>query len=408
MKKVELLAPAGNLEKLKMAVHYGADAVYLAGQAYGLRSWAGNFSLDEMAEGIQFAHENGVKVYVTVNILAHNQDLTSLPEYLLSLKELKIDGIIVADPGIVAIAQEIIPKIPIHISTQANITNWASAKFWGREGIKRIVLARELSLLEIQDISQKIQTELEVFVHGAMCISYSGRCLLSNYMTGRDANKGECAQPCRWSYALVEQQRPGEYYPVFEDERGTYIFNSRDLCLIEHLPELIKAGVNSFKIEGRMKSVHYVATIVNAYRKAIDAYFENPEKYQFQPSWLTELKKISHRDYTTGFLFGKPEAKDHNYNSSDYLRAYDFVGVVLDYNEQKGWAIVEQRNHFKVGDEIEFMGPETEVFHQKLEEIINQEGVRQDAAPHPRQIIQIPVNHPVKPWDIMRRARDGH
>lgn len=406
MQKVELLAPAGNLEKLKIAVIYGADAVYLAGKSYGLRAAAGNFTAEEMIEGVDFAHARGAKVYVTVNIFAHNEDLEQLPAYLRELEEIGVDAIIVSDPGIWLIAQEIVTKMEIHISTQANNTNWASCLFWEKHGAKRIVLARELSLSEITEIRSKTKMELEMFVHGAMCISYSGRCLLSNYMTDRDANRGECAQPCRWNYALQEEKRPGHFYPIEEDERGSYIFNSQDLCLLQYLPEIIQAGVNSLKIEGRMKSIHYVATVVQAYRKALDAYYKFPQDYRFDPAWYEEITKVSHRDYTSGFLFGKPQGQDHNYDTSSYLRTFDFVGLVLDYDHNTGLAKVEQRNNFRVGDELEFTGPKTALFTQQLESIFDENGESVTVAPHPRQVVQIPVAQPVQPWDLVRRAKN--
>lgn len=407
MKKVELLAPAGNLEKLKIAIHYGADAVYAAGKEYGLRALAGNFTLEELREGAAYAHRNNARVYVTINIFAHNDDLASLPDYLRELERIGIDALIISDPGVWWIAREMKVAIPVHLSTQANTTNWAAAKFWVEQGIKRLILARELSLEEIKKIRKEVAAELEVFVHGAMCISYSGRCLLSNYLAGRDANRGECAQPCRWNYALVEEKRPGVFYPVEEDERGSYIFNSQDLCLLAHLPELIEAGLDSFKIEGRMKSVHYVATVVQAYRRAIDAYYRDPQNYAFDPTWHEDITKVSHRAYTTGFLFGKPGNEAHNYEESSYLRFYDFVGIVQEYDSQSGWAAVEQRNNFKVGDELEFSGPGTPTFSQRLEIMTDEEGNRLEAAPHPRQLVYIKVDKEVKPWDLIRRARHG-
>lgn len=406
-KKVELLAPAGNLEKLQMAVVYGADAVYIGGKAFGLRAAAGNFTPEEMKAGVEFAHAHKAKVYVTVNIFAHNQDLEGLPAYLRELEALQVDGIIISDPGIWYIAQEMKTNLEIHISTQANNTNWASCLFWEKHGAARVVLARELSLAEIKEIRQKVSLELEVFVHGAMCISYSGRCLLSNYMADRDANRGECAQPCRWNYALLEEKRPGHYYPIEEDERGTYIFNSQDLCLLPYLPQLIEAGVDSFKIEGRMKSIHYVATVVQAYRRALDAYYQDPQGYKPDPAWYEEIRKVSHRDYTSGFLFGKPKGKDHNYETSSYLRTYDFVGLVLDYDPRQKIATVEQRNNFRVGDELEFTGPRTPLFTQRLAAMTDEEGQQLEVAPHPRQIVRMPVEHPVEKWDLVRRAKDG-
>lgn len=407
MKKVELLAPAGNLEKLKMAIHYGADAVYLAGKAFGLRAGAGNFTYEEMKEGIAFAHNHQAKVYITVNIFAHNRDLDSFPDYLRELEELGVDALIFSDPAVLQIAQEIGSGLELHISTQANTTNWASAKYWEKQGVKRVILARELSLEEIKEIKVHISAEVEMFVHGAMCISYSGRCLLSNYMVNRDANQGDCAQPCRWKYALVEEKRPGVYYPIEEDERGAYIFNSHDLCLIQYLPQLIDAGIASLKIEGRMKSIYYVATVVRAYRKALDAYYKDPNNYKFNPGWYEETTKVSHRDYTTGFLFGKPDSEDHNYETSSYKRSYSFIGLVLDYDEQTGWATVEQRNNFKVGDTLEFIGPEMEKFAQELKEMEDEEGTAITAAPHPRQIVKIRVKNPVQTWDIVRRGKNG-
>lgn len=401
-KKVELLAPAGNLEKLKMAVIYGADAVYLAGQAFGLRAFADNFTGPELVKGVEFAQRRGVKVYITVNIFAHNQDLKELPNYLRELEALGVDGIIFSDPGVWQIAQEIGSTLNLHLSTQANTTNWASARFWESRDVKRIILARELSLEEIQEIRTKVNLELEVFVHGAMCVSYSGRCLLSNYFTGRDANLGECAQPCRWRYALVEEKRPGEYYPLFEDQRGTYLLNSQDLCLIRYLPELIKAGVNSFKIEGRMKSIHYVATVVKVYREVLDAYYANPDQFIFQEKWLQELAKVSHRDYSTGFLLGKP---NQNYATSAYRRTHDFIGLVRDYDPLAKLAQVEQRNNFQVGEKVEIMGAETKLFSQEIRELFSETGEVLTCAPHPQQIVCLRVEHPVKSWDIIRREK---
>lgn len=351
--KPELLAPAGDLEKLKAAVLYGADAVYLGGRHFGLRAGAGNFGEEEMAEGVRFAHAEGARVYVTVNIFAHNRDLETLPGYLESIRAAGVDGVIVSDPGVVELVKRLHPDLPIHLSTQANTTNWAAARFWEEQGVARIVLARELSLDEIKEIRERVGVELEIFVHGAMCIAYSGRCLLSNYLTGRDANRGDCAQSCRWRYALMEEKRPGEYLAVEEDGRGTYILGSRDLCLIEYIPELVRAGVDSFKIEGRMKSVNYVAGVVKAYREALDAYLRDPENYRFDPAWLEEISKVSHRRYTTGFLFGDPGPSGQHYEGEIYRRSHAFVGLVRDYDGSAGMALVEQRNRFAVGDEIE-------------------------------------------------------
>jgi putative protease len=405
MKKVELLAPAGNIEKLKMAILYGADAVYIGGQRFGLRASADNFSIEDMKEGLQFAHERKCRIYVTVNIIPHNQDLVGLPEYIKQLDELGVDALIVSDPGIFAIVRKVAPDMEIHISTQANNTNYASANFWHELGAKRIVVARELSLSEIKEIDAMTPDELDIeaFVHGAMCISYSGRCLLSNYMAGRDSNKGACSHPCRWKYQLVEEKRPGEYYPVYEDERGTYIFNSKDLCMIEHIPELIEAGIFSFKIEGRMKSSFYVATVVNAYRRAIDAYFADPGSYKFDPQWLEELSKASHREYTTGFYFNKTTGEDQIYHTSSYIRDYDFVGLVLEYDSQTKLAKIEQRNRMIVGDEIEVMSPEKDYFIQTITAMENEEREAIRTAPHAQMIVYMKMEQEVVPYTILRR-----
>ncbi|RBP46685.1 peptidase U32 family protein [Garciella nitratireducens] len=405
MKKPELLAPAGNLEKLKFAIHYGADAVYLAGKSYGLRAGAGNFSLEEMEEGVQFAHERGKKVYVTLNIIPHNADLKGLDQYIKNINKIGIDAVIVADPGVIALVKENAPNLSIALSTQANNTNWKSAKFWNDIGVDRIIVARELSLKEIKEIVEKTPNtlEIEAFIHGAMCISYSGRCLLSNYMTNRDANRGACAHPCRWKYYLMEEKRPGEYYPIYEDESGTHIFNSKDLCMIEHIPELIETGIDSFKIEGRMKSLYYVATIVSAYRKAIDLYFKDPSSYKTDLKWIEEIKKASHRDYTTGFYFGRPGASEQIYDKSTYIKNYNFIGIVLDYDPKTQIATIEQRNRIVIGDEIEIMSPHREYFSQKIEKIWDEEGNSIDAAPHPQQIIKIKTEHPVSFRDILRK-----
>ncbi len=405
MKKPELLAPAGDLEKLKTAVMYGADAVYFGGESFSLRKGAGNFTLDEMKEGVQFAHDHGVKCHMALNIFAHNEDVTPLLEYLESIKDLGIDAFIAADPGVIDMIWEVIPNAEIHLSTQANMTNYRTANFWYNRGVRRLVLARELTIEEVKEIRKNIpeDMEMETFVHGAMCISYSGRCLLSNFMIERDANRGMCAHPCRWKYALVEQQRPGEFYPVEEDNRGTYILNSKDLCLIEHLPELIESGISSFKIEGRMKSVFYVATIVAAYRKAIDSYFADPSTYEFKEEWMVELCKASHREFTTGFYFHKPTNHDQNYQTSDYTREYSFIGMVKDYDPETGLATVEQRNKMVVGDKIEIFGPDTDFFEQELKEMYDEEGNPVESAPHPQQILKIKMNKPTKPFYMLRK-----
>lgn len=408
MKKPELLAPAGTLEKLKMALLYGADAVYMGGKAFGLRAFGGNFNDDELKEGIAFAHSLQKKAYVTVNIFPHNEDLIALPEYIKFLSDIQADAVIVADLGVYRIVREVAPNLPIHISTQANNTNWSSVLCWQELGVSRVVLARELSLRDVSIIREKVNIELEAFVHGAMCISYSGRCLMSNYFTDRDANRGQCAQSCRWKFNLVEETRPGEYYPVLEDERGTYIFNSKDLCLLPNIPELINSGLDSFKIEGRMKSVHYVATVIKAYREAIDAYMADPEKFKIKTEWLEELEKISHRAYTTGFYFSKATQEDQIYTSSSYDQTHDFIGLVKSYDVNTGVAVVEQRNHMKVGQEIEIMQPAQPNFSQVITEMFDMDGNSISVAPHPQQLIQIPMSQPVKELSMLRRKVKNH
>ncbi|PYG86977.1 putative protease [Ruminiclostridium sufflavum DSM 19573] len=405
MRKVELLAPAGNLEKLKMAVLYGADAVYIGGQRFGLRAQADNFSLEDMRQGLSFVHDRGCKLYVAVNIIPHNEDLEGLPEYIEQLYELGADALIVSDPGVFSVVRRTVPNMEIHISTQANNTNYQSANFWHELGAKRIVVARELSLEEIREINARTSESLDIeaFVHGAMCISYSGRCLLSSYMTGRDSNRGDCAQSCRWKYHLMEEKRPGEYYPVYEDEKGTYIFNSKDLCMIEHIPELVEAGIYSFKIEGRMKSSFYAATVVNAYRRAIDAYLADPQNYKFNPEWLRELSKASHREYTKGFYFGKTTGEDQIYHTSSYVRDYDFVGLVLDYDRKTKTAKIEQRNRMIVGDEIEVMSPNKDYFVQTIESMKNEDLEDIRTAPHAQMVVYMPMTEEVEPFAILRR-----
>jgi len=407
MAKPELLAPAGNLEKLKMALIYGADAVYIGGEKFGLRAQAGNFTIEDMKEGIKLAHELGKKIYVTVNIIPHNEDLEGFSDYVKELQSIGVDALIFSDPGIFLIIKEAAPEMELHLSTQANNTNYKSAEFWYKQGVKRIVLARELSLAEIREIIDKSPKDLEfeAFVHGAMCISYSGRCLLSNYMVGRDANRGECAHPCRYKYYLVEEKRPGQYMPVEEDEKGTYIFNSRDLCMIEHIPQLIRSGIKSFKIEGRMKSSYYIATVVGAYRKAIDQYFADPDNYVTDKELIDEVHKASHREFSTGFYFGKPDSKGQIYEASSYVRDYAFVGLVLDYNASTEIATIEQRNKMSVGEEIEIIGPNKKMFTQRIEGMWDEEGHEIESAPHPQQIVKMKMKHEVSKYDIIRRER---
>lgn len=407
MKKPELLAPAGTLEKLKFAITYGADAVYLGGPMWGLRAYAGNFSMDDIAAGVAFAHGRGAKVYVTVNMIPHNEDLEGLEEYLLDLAALNIDAFIISDPGILAVARAVAPQIDCHLSTQANVVNWRSARFWVEQGISRLILARELSWQEIKEIGQKVKAELEVFVHGAMCVSYSGRCLLSNYLTGRDANRGACAQPCRYQYYLVESKRPGQYFPVAEDGRGAYIMNSKDLCLIEHLPLLLELPLAGLKIEGRMKSAHYVATVTKVYRQAIDAYYDDPEAYCFQPHWLEELTKVSNRSFTTGFFLDKPGPDAQVYKGELYERPYEFVGIVLGYDDDRRRILVEQRNNFQAGDHLEVLTPRGENSILPVKTLFDAQGQTLDAARHPQMQVAISYPQPLPAMSLLRRSNSA-
>lgn len=407
-KKPELMIPASSLEVLKIAVMFGADAVYIGGEAFGLRAKAKNFTMEEMKEGIEFAHEHGVKVYVTANILAHNNDLEGVRAYFEELKVIKPDALIIADPAIFQIAKEVCPDIERHISTQANNTNYGTYLFWHALGAQRVVTARELSIEEIKEIRANIPDELEIetFIHGAMCISYSGRCLLSNYFTGRDANQGACTHPCRWKYAVVEEKRPGEYFPVYENERGTYIFNSKDLCMIEHIPDLVDAGIDSFKIEGRMKTALYVATVARTYRKAIDDFFESPKKYQENMPWyLDQISNCTYRQFTTGFFYGKPSEEAQIYDSNTYLREYTYLGIVGEQNAD-GLYQIEQRNKFSVGEEIEVMKPNGDNVLVTVKAIRDEKGVEMESAPHPQQILYIDLGQPLDKYDILRRKED--
>ncbi|MBO4987567.1 MAG: U32 family peptidase [Lachnospiraceae bacterium] len=404
MKKVELLVPASNLEVLKTAVIYGADAVYIGGEAYGLRAKAKNFSLDDMREGIAFAHERGVKVYVTANILAHNYDLDGARTYFKELKEIKPDALIISDPGMFTIAKEECPEIEIHISTQANNTNYITYLFWHKMGAARVVSARELSLREIKEIRENIPDDLEIesFIHGAMCISYSGRCLLSNYFTGRDANHGACTHPCRWKYAVVEEQRPGEYLPVYENERGTYIFNSKDLCMIEYIPEIIDAGINSLKIEGRMKTALYVATVARTYRKALDDFAESEEKYRANMDWYrSEISKCTYRQFTTGFYFGKPDENTQIYDNNTYVNEYIYLGIVGEM-DNRGFVRIEQRNKFCKGDIIEIMKPDGRNIPVTVNAIYDDEGNEVESAPHPQQVLWLDLSEKPQQYDLLR------
>lgn len=402
----ELLIPASSLEVLKTAVIFGADAVYIGGEAYGLRAKAKNFDESEMRQGIGFAHEHGAKVYVTANILAHNRDLSGAREYFARLREMEPDALIISDPGMFTLAKEICPGIDIHISTQANNTNYLTYDFWWKMGAKRAVSARELSLEEIREIREHISPEMEIesFVHGAMCISYSGRCLLSSFLAGRDANQGECTHPCRWKYAVVEETRPGEYMPVYENERGTYIFNSKDLCMIEHIPELIEAGIDSFKIEGRMKTALYVASVARTYRKAIDAYLESEEVYRAHMPWyLEEIAKCTYRRFTTGFYFGKPNEEAQIYDNNTYEKGSVYLGIVEDV-DASGVIRIEQKNKFLVGDTIEIMKPDGRNIAATVRKITDEAGEEMDGAPHPKQILFVTLESesPCEPFDLLR------
>ena len=406
MRKLELLIPAGSLDVLKTAVIYGADAVYIGGEAFGLRAKAKNFTKEDMKEGLAFAHERGAKVYVTANILAHNEDLPGVEAYFEEMKEVRPDALIISDPGVFAIARKILPDMELHVSTQANNTNYGTFLFWYNQGARRVVTARELSLKEIKEIRDRIpeDMEIETFIHGAMCISYSGRCLLSNYFVGRDANQGACTHPCRWKYSVVEETRPGEYMPVYENERGTYIFNSKDLCMIEHIPEMIEAGIDSFKIEGRMKTALYVATVARTYRKAIDDYLESPEKYRANMEWYkAEIGKCTYREFTTGFYFHKPDSTTQIYDSNTYVKNYTYIGTVETVFEDGSFQM-EQKNKFTVGETIEIMKPDGRNLSVTVEEIRNEEGEPMESAPHPKQILKVKLSEIPETYDILRRS----
>ncbi len=409
-RRPELLIPASSLEVLKTAVIFGADAVYIGGEAFGLRAKAKNFSMEDMKKGVEFAHAHGKKVHVTVNILAHNDDLPGVEEYLKELKEIGPDALIIADPAIFVLAKKICPEIERHVSTQANNTNYGTFRFWWEQGASRVVTARELSLKEIKEIRENIPEEMEIesFIHGAMCISYSGRCLLSNFFTGRDANQGACTHPCRWKYSVVEEKRPGEYLPVYENERGTYIFNSKDLCMIEHIPEMIEAGIDSFKIEGRMKTALYVATVARTYRKAIDDYLEDPALYEKHMPWyLDQISNCTYRQFTTGFYFGKPTDESQIYDNNTYVKEYTYLGIVGEVKD--GAYRIEQRNKFSVGEKIEIMKPNGENVEVIVKRIVNEDGEEQESAPHSKQVLYIELEGgEASQYDILRREEAEH
>lgn len=405
MKKPELMIPASSLEVLKTAVTFGADAVYIGGEVFSLRAKSKNFSMDDMREGIAFAHAHGTKVYVTANILAHNGDLNGIEAYFHELKEIGPDALIISDPGVFQIAKEICPEIDVHISTQANNTNYRTYRFWHTLGARRVVSARELSIEEIKELRANIPDDLEIetFIHGAMCISYSGRCLLSSYFTGRDANQGACTHPCRWKYAIMEETRPGEYLPVYENERGTYIFNSKDLCMIEHIPEMVDAGIDSFKIEGRMKTALYVAVVTRTYRQAIDDYFTDPALYHSRMDYYKdEIAKCTYRQFTTGFFFGKPDHDTQIYDSNTYIKAYTYLGLIGE-NRGDGYYALEQRNKFSVGEEIEIMKPDGTDLTVVVRGMTDEEGQPMESCPHPKQKIYVDLGVELSPFDLLRR-----
>lgn len=405
-RKVELLVPAGSLEVLKVAVDYGADAVYIGGQAYGLRAKADNFSIEEMKKAVKYAHAKNAKVYVTANIFAHNYDIEGMKAYFEQLKDTGVDAVLVSDPGIFMLAKETMPDMELHISTQANNTNYLTYNFWYNMGAKRVVTARELSLVEIKQIREHIPEDMEIesFMHGAMCISYSGRCLLSNYLVGRDANQGACTHPCRWKYSIVEEKRPGEYMPVFENERGTYIFNSKDLCMVEHIDDVLNSGIDSLKIEGRMKTALYVATVARTYRKAIDDYLESPEKYKANMSWYQEqISNCTYRQFTTGFFYGKPDENTQIYDNNTYVKEYTYLGYAEEVDEN-GFAHITQRNKFTVGETIEIMKPDGRNIEATVKAIYDEDGNSVESAPHPQQKLAVDLGVEIEKYDLLRRS----
>ncbi|HEO8419819.1 MAG: U32 family peptidase [Niallia sp.] len=402
VKKPELLAPAGNLEKLKIAVAYGADAVFIGGQEYGLRSNAGNFTFEEMKEGVEFAKKYQAKVYVTTNIFAHNENIDGLEDYLLGLKTAGVHGIIVADPLIIETCRRVAPEIEVHLSTQQSLSNWKAVQYWKEEGLERVVLAREIGADEIKEMKEKVDIEIETFIHGAMCIAYSGRCTLSNHMTARDSNRGGCCQSCRWDYDLYKQEGEEEQ-ALFTDEDAPFAMSPKDLKLVESIPRMIELGIDSLKIEGRMKSIHYIATVVSVYRKVIDAYCADPDNFVIQEEWLKELDKCANRDTAPAFFEGQPGYKEQMFGNHSKKTTFDFAGLVLDYNEETKMVTLQQRNFFKQGQEIEFFGPEIDNFTMIVDKIWDVDGKEIEAARHPLQIVKFKVDHPVYPNNMMRK-----
>ncbi|KGF27646.1 MULTISPECIES: peptidase U32 family protein [Staphylococcus] len=405
IKKPELLAPAGNLEKLKIAVHYGADAVFLGGQEYGLRSNADNFTMAEIKEGVEFANQYNAKIYVTTNIIAHDENIKGLENYLIKLEKTGATGIIVADPLIIETCKQVAPKLEIHLSTQQSLSNTKAVQYWKEEGLDRVVLARETGAMEMKEMKENVDIEIEAFIHGAMCIAYSGRCTLSNHMTARDSNRGGCCQSCRWDYDLLEVDNDGELDLYYQDgDTVPFAMSPKDLKLIESIPQMMEIGIDSLKIEGRMKSIHYIATVVSVYRKVIDAYAEDPENFKINPEWLKELDKCANRDTAPAFFEGTPGYEEQMFGVQQNKKSpYDFCGLVIDYDETTQIATIQQRNHFKPGQEIEFFGPEIQSFRQVIDAIFDEEGNSLDAARHPLQIVQIKVDHPIYPKNMMRK-----
>lgn len=405
IKKPELLAPAGNLEKLKIAVHYGADAVFLGGQEYGLRSNADNFTMAEIKEGVEFASQYNAKIYVTTNIIAHDENIKDLENYLIKLEKTGATGIIVADPLIIETCKQVAPKLEIHLSTQQSLSNTKAVQYWKEEGLDRVVLARETGAMEMKEMKENVDIEIEAFIHGAMCIAYSGRCTLSNHMTARDSNRGGCCQSCRWDYDLLEVDNDGELDLYYQDgDTVPFAMSPKDLKLIESIPQMMEIGIDSLKIEGRMKSIHYIATVVSVYRKVIDAYAEDPDNFKINPEWLKELDKCANRDTAPAFFEGTPGYEEQMFGVQQNKKSpYDFCGLVIDYDETTQIATIQQRNHFKPGQEIEFFGPEIQSFRQVIDAIYDEEGNSLDAARHPLQIVQIKVDHPIYPKNMMRK-----
>lgn len=408
IRRPEVLAPAGTLEKLKVAIHYGADAVYIGGDAYGLRSRAGNFSYEEMAEGVAFAKEYDAKVYVAANMVTHEGDEVGAGDFFRELRDIGISAVIVSDPALIEICAMEAPGLPIHLSTQASATNFETLEFWKAEGLERVVLGREVSMEEVRTIRENTDVEIEAFIHGAMCISYSGKCTLSNHMSKRDANRGGCSQSCRWKYELFDMPFAGEHRAVGKDgekEEEPFSMSAVDMAMIEHIPDLIEAGIDSFKIEGRMKSIHYVSTVANVYKKAVDSYMADPENYVCEQAWIDELWKVAQRELASGFYYNTPSEEEQLFGERRKIPEYKFIGEVMAYDEAEKMATIRQRNHFSVGDEIEFYGPGFEHFEQNVSEMWNEAGEAIDRAPNAMMILTMPVAQAVRVGDMIRKKK---